>query len=140
MISDAVAVDAALIALLDDDPTLAALLPHGWFVDVAGTKNATQFGIVSLVDHEDTYQFGAVAYERGVYMVKAVLLTTQSTRAAAAAARIQALLQHAQPTIAGYGVLTIRRRGRIRYTEVDPESDSRWQHQGGEYEVMVSPQ
>jgi hypothetical protein len=56
-----------------------------------------------------------------------------------AAARIHTLLQLGTLTATGYTLMRLARLERVRYTEVDEDTDARWQHRGGHYEVMVSP-
>ena len=72
MASDSSAVDAALVATLSGDATLAALCPGGVFFDVAPEK-AEKFVIVSQVVHLDHYSQTGTAYEEFVYLVKAVV-------------------------------------------------------------------
>jgi len=137
--SDASDVDAAIVAKLAGDATLTALMPDGVFMDIA-PSGTTRFVIVSLATHEDDYMLGEAAYEKSVYLVKAVERNISGTTVKAAAARIHALLQDVRLTIAGYVHMLTQREERIRYTEVDPdEPDTRWQHRGGRYAVFVSP-
>lgn len=144
--SDSSDVDAALVALLQADSTLAALTPGGWFMDEA-PAGLTQFGVVSLVDEHDEPMFGGRAFEDALYLVKVVELSTVAVKhAKAAAARIDALLDPQPPlppatlTIPGYGLMVSRRESRVRSTEVDDvDSSIRWYHRGGRYRVMVAP-
>jgi hypothetical protein len=133
-------VDAALVAKLQNDSALAALMPGGVFMDV-GPAGATQFVIVSLVDAHDEPMFGGCAFEDAQYLVKAVELSTVPVKnSKAAAARIQALLDQQPMTITGYSLMTMRRVARVRYLEVDDKDASiRWQHRGGQYQIAVSP-
>lgn len=137
--NDSNAVDTAVIAALAGDPTLSALLPDGVFVDVSKAA-ATRFVLVSHVSHEDTDAFQGTAFERFVYLIKAVALSTTGADVAGASFRIHELLHRMPLTIAGYAHMTTIRTERIRYTEVDSiDSDIRWQHRGGHYEVFASP-
>jgi hypothetical protein len=137
--SDSSDVDAALIAKLQTDATLAALTPGGWFMDEA-PAGLTQFGIVSLVDEHDEPMFGGRAFEDATYLVTFIELSTVAVKnAKAAAARIDALLEQGSLTIAGYGLMLLRRDSRVRSTEVDElDSSIRWFHRGGRYQVVVS--
>lgn len=139
--ADASEIDAAIVAALSGDSTLDALMPDGVFVDVA-PNGATAFVIVSLTYHEDVYQFGeGRAFERATYLVKAVEQTVNGANVKSAAARIDALLQDVALTITGYTHLVTRRVERVRYTEIDEvDNNIRWQHRGGRYEVVVSPE
>lgn len=144
---DSDAVDVALFARLTD-ATLQALMPAGAFWDVS-QGSVTQFVIVSQLAHEDQYMFGGVAFERFLYLVKAVEKITSATgNVKAAARRLHELLQcvtaaervTARLTIPGYDHEHTKRVERVKHTEVDEvDADIRWQHRGGHYEVLVSP-
>lgn len=142
MAADPSDVDAAIVAALKTDTSsggLMTLMTDGVWIDMA-PKDSTKFVIVSLSTHEDQYEFAGAAYEKSVYLVKAVDLNISGTRAKAAAARIHALLQDVPLSISGYVHMLTQREERIRYTEVDEENaDIRWQHRGGRYQVFVSP-
>lgn len=136
---DSSAVDAAVIGRLLADGTLQGLMPDGVYWDVA-PHGKTKFVIVSQVIHEDVGMMQGTAFERFTYLVKAVELTTTGANITAASARINALMDQASFTIAGYGLMASYRIERIRFTEVDEtNADLRWQHRGGNYEVYVSP-
>lgn len=139
MPSDASAVDAALVAKLLADSTLAAILTDGWFFDVAA-HGATKFGIVSQLAHEDDYMFGGSAYEAFEYLVKAVALSNSGADVKTAAARIHTLLQDGALAPTGYTLMRMHRLERVRYADEDPDNaDVRWQHRGGRYLIQVSP-
>lgn len=141
---DSSEIDAALLARLSSDPTLASLMPGGVWLDLAPPQS-TAFVIVALLDATDVDQFGSRAWEEGLYLVKAVALSTVPNAHAnvnAAAARIDALLE-GDPvplTAPGYvGMILRRRGGRIAKTEVDDLDKSiRWYHGGAEYECVMS--
>jgi hypothetical protein len=137
---DSSEVDNALVAKLQTDATLAALMPGGVFLD-EGPAGATQFVIVSLVDAHDVPIFEGRGTEDALYLVVARELSTVAVKnSKAAAARIDALLQLGTLTIAGYALLVMRRESRVRMTEVDEiDSSIRWTHRGGRYQVMVAP-
>jgi hypothetical protein len=139
--ADSSQVDAALVTKLMNDAPLTVLVPDGIFFDVA-RQGATKFVIVSQLAHEDNYALaGETAFERFEYLVKAVELGTSGANVSAAAARIHALLQNGSLAPTGYTLMRMQREGgRIRYTEVDDASDARWQHRGGRYEIVVSPE
>lgn len=132
-------IDEALLTLLRNDATLAALMPNGVWMDEA-PPGATQFGLVSLVDAHDEPMFGGRAFEEALYLVKCVEQSTVTVKnAKAAAARIDALLEQGALTIAGYGLMLLRRDSRVRLTEVDGTDPSiRWYHRGGRYQVVAS--
>jgi hypothetical protein len=142
MASDPSDVDAALCNALKADTGsggLMTLMTDGVYMDIA-PSGVDKFVIVSLLAHEDAYQQNGSSYERSVYLVKAVERNTVGTRAKAAAARIQAVLQDVRLTITGYSHMLTEREERIRYAEVDEEDrDTRWQHRGGRYAVWVCP-
>jgi hypothetical protein len=135
--SDSSEIDQAVIAKLLNDATLNALMPDGIWWDVA-KKDATRFVIVSLSASLDEPMFQARAYEGPLYLVKAVALNTTGADVKAAAARIDTLLEGGTLTIPGYSLMAIRREERLRITEVDANSDQRWQHRGGFYSVWAS--
>lgn len=141
MPADSNAIDAAIVTLLANDAQLtgaAGYMPDGVFFDIAA-KGKTRFVIVSLLTAPDTRMFQGRAFEEPLYLVKAVELSTSGTNAKAAAARIDTLLDGAVLTATGYGSVMVRREERVRFTEVDQDSDARWQHRGGRYQVTASP-
>jgi len=120
--------------------------PDGVFWEEAGASlvdggSSKRFVLVSLVEAVDVPMFGATACEDGLFAVKAVVLSTiAGGNPRAAAARLQALLHFGTLTIPGYGLMVMRRRTRIRLTEVDEQDRSiRWFHRGGHYQVMAAP-
>lgn len=136
---DSSEIDDALVAKLLNDVTLMALATGGVYIDEA-KQNADRFLIVSLITAFDEPMFGKRAYEDATYLVKYVERGTSSVNTKAAAARIDTLLELGTLVVTGYNVMVIRRAERIRYTEVDEIDKSiRWQHRGGRYRVMVSP-
>ena len=135
---DSSAVDAALVAKLGADATLLGYMPNGVYIDEA-PPGMTRFVIVSVVEAHDEAQFSSRAYEDVTYLVKAVALSTTVADIRAAAARIDALLEHGTLAPTGYTLMTMRRIERVRTTEVDEVDKSlRWHHRGGRYQVMVS--
>lgn len=127
------------MSLLVNDSTLMAITTDGVYFDQAKSR-ASAFVLISQLVHEDVPLLGGQrAYERIEYLVKAVILASSGANVKTAAARIDALLENATLTIAGYALMRIQRIERVRYAEVDPENDARWQHRGGRYEVMVCP-
>jgi len=138
-VADSSDLDAAVVNLLANDATLAGLLADGIYFDVA-PQNATQFGIVSVIEELDDDDFGGRVFEDVLYLVKAVERSNRSPKnIKPAAARIDALLQRAQFTAPGYGDVTSRREQRIRQTEVDDLDKSiQWLHRGGQYRVMAT--
>ena len=95
--------------------------------------------IVSFVDENDEAVFGGRAIEDGLYLVKAVSLSTAGVNMQAAAARIDTLLDEQTLTVSGYTHMAMFRESRVRITEVDDEDASiRWFHRGGRYRVQQS--
>lgn len=146
--SDVADVRKALIAKLETDSTLAGLVPDDavesptkaavyFNVSPAGVTKAV---IVSLVIGEDVYALRSTAYQRLLFLVKAVERSTDPAGVDAAAARIQELL-HAQPlTIDGYKHMVTLRDEPISYAEVDDDDvEEHWQHSGGRYEIFATP-
>lgn len=136
--ADSSEVEAALLAKLNGDATLMALATDGAHFDEA-PSGKTKFVIVSLVDENDVSQFGGRAYEDALYSVMYRERSTSGMNAKAAAARIDALLDNQPLTVNGYTLMMMRREKRLRLTEVDEIDPAlRWQHRGGQYQVMVS--
>jgi hypothetical protein len=136
--SDSSAIDTELMALLSGDQTLMALTPDGVFWDEAPPKSK-RFVIVSLVEEHDESIFDGRAYEDALYLVKAVMLKSANGNIAAAAARIDTILEGATLLVTGYTPMVCARESRVRMTEVDEVDDTiRWFHRGGQYRVMMS--
>lgn len=144
--SDSSDIDAALVAKLQADSALTALMPDGVFMDEAGKSivtggNSTRFVIVSLVEEVDVAKFGGRAFEDALFLVKAVEQkpATGSGNIKAAAALIDVLLEDGTLTVAGYTHMVLCREARVRITEVDDVDPSiRWWHRGGHYRVQQS--
>lgn len=128
----------AVIALLGADATLLGYCPNGVYYDEA-PPDSTRFVIVSFVTAHDEPMFGARAFEDGLYLVKAVMLSTAGGDIKAAAARIDTLLEQQPLTVSGYSVTLMRREEPLRETEVDEvDASIRWFHRGGRYQVVAS--
>jgi len=135
---DSSAIDNALIALLGADSALLALCPNGVYFAEA-PPGSTRHVVVSLADEDDVQMFGGRAFEDGLYLVKAVMLSTAGGDIKAAAARIDALLEQQSILVSGYGPTVIHRESRERNTEVDDLDPAlRWLHRGGFYRVVTS--
>jgi hypothetical protein len=133
-------IDAAIVAKLAGDATLAALMQSGAFVFMDEAPMGSQkFVIVSLITGEDVQQFGGRSFEDALYSVEARMLSTAGGNIKAAAARIDALLDHGTLTVAGYSLMTLYREERTRITEVDAvDASIRWYRRGGQYRVVMS--
>ncbi len=114
-------------------------MPDGVYFNVA-RKDATRFVVLEVAGHADTYGFNFEAWQVFRYLIKAVALNSNGSDVAAAADRINVLLQDAVDLpIAGYQVMQSKRTTAIRYLDVDAENPSiRWQHRGGLYDVQVT--
>lgn len=138
---DSSEIDAALIAVLQNDATLKTLMPDGVFFGLAGPslatgKNSTRFVLVSVMENVDRAVFGGRAIESILYLVQAVSLSGDSK---GAAKRIDELLEDHPLTVAGYTFMSCAREQRIREMErddVDPTIV--WTHRGGMYRVEMS--
>ena len=138
--TDTNVIDAAILAVLQNDAQLRTYCPDGVFWGVA-PANTTRFVVVSQFDHVDHPGLDDWdLYETVTYLVKSVLAGT-SGPSKDAAARIHTLLHHTPIVLSPtYELMQIRRTRRIRDTEVDPvDKSARWQHRGGLYEVTASP-
>ena len=138
--TDTNVIDAAVLAVLQNDAQLKTYCPDGVFWGVA-PANATRFVVVSQFDHVDTGGLNEEdLYETVTYLVKAILAGT-SGPIKDAAARIHTLLHRADLNLAPtYEIMASQRTRRIRDTEIDPvDKSARWQHRGGLYEITASP-
>jgi hypothetical protein len=136
---DSSAIDSAIVALLQADPALAALMPDGVYMDMA-PPGLQRFVLVSLVIAEDVSVFSERAIEDCHYSVQAVIMTASgSSDIKEAAARIDALLEDMPIVAAGYEWMVTHREERIRYSEIDDiDSTIRWHHRGGRYRVQMA--
>lgn len=144
--ADSNEVDEAVIAQLTDTP-LQTALPGGVFYDIAAGPS-TRFVIVSQLGHEEVEQFeddtgnpsSGVAFERFIYLAKAVEKSTDGPNAKAGAVRIHELMTNRPLVIEGYDWVKTKRVERVRIVEVDDlDKNIRWHHRGGHYEILVSP-
>jgi hypothetical protein len=135
------AIDVALLALLQTDASLLAVMPDGVWWEVA-PPGAERFVVVSLLHESDTSGFGGRMVEDALYLVKAVALSTLPTASQdvrAGAARIDELLERGTLTADGYTTMLLERRERVRITEIDEVDENiRWFHRGGHYAVLMS--
>jgi hypothetical protein len=142
VIGDLSEIDTALFTTLANDATLQGLCPGGVFWDVA--NGAEKFVLLSRSPEiEYANALGnADGWLRVTYTAKAVIKSASVVASNNAAMRIHELLHRGlQDLTAGnYSVMNIERTIPVRYTEVDPQNTAaRWQHHGGQYEVMVCP-
>lgn len=138
--ADSSDIDSALVAKLQADSALTALMPDGVWIDEA-PEGKIQYVIVSLVDEDDEPKFGGRAFEDALFLVKAVEQkpAAGSGNIKAAAARIDALLENGTLAVTGYTHMAMHREKRIRSTELDGTVPSiRWFHRGGHYRVQQS--
>lgn len=138
--SDGLAIDDAVLTLLQGDAQLSTLAPGGVYPDTApeGAVDTGVYGIVGLQAHEDVYeQPGRTAMELPRFLVKFVSRDVNGAAARAAYSRAHALLQGQALAITGYHWMDTVREFRIRFTELDPPST--WRHVGGVYRVEADP-
>lgn len=137
--SDTSEIDAAVLAVLTGDATLATLAPGGVWFDVVGGANVTRYVLVTQLAHEDQAMLRGDAWERVLYAVKFVGLDSEGGDAKAAAARIHTLLHDTRYPVTGFFLMQSSRLERIRYTERDDVTEGSWQHRGGQYAVWAAP-
>jgi len=139
--ADLSAIDAAIYNALASDSALRALMPDGVFWDIA--PGADHFVLIARSDGEHMNALaGEDGWDRVTYTVQAVDRDASVVDVNDAAFRIHELLHYGlQDVTAGnYTVMHIERVLPIRYMEVDPQNTAaRWQHHGGQYQVMVCP-
>ncbi len=140
----------ALLAKLQGDATLAALMPDGAWLDEA-PPGAKRFVIVSLIDSTNVRAFGGLAWIDSLYWVEARALSTTGGNVHLAASRVAVLLDPLAPLApatlafpAGSGYAFLPQRGcgeqdteRIEVDEIDPSI--RWKRCGGHYRIQVAP-
>lgn len=139
--ADSTLVDAAILSMLNADPTLLAYLPHAVWFDEA-PQGSTRYAIVGLEDHADERTFEGRSHESALYRVVAVVRTTESNAGqtmASAASRIDDLLEGALFTVAGFEPMTCYRERRLRHTQTDVVDPTiRFMLCGGLYRVAMS--
>lgn len=134
-------IDAALIAVLQNDATLKTLMPDGVFFGLAGAsfatgKNSTRFVLVNVIENLDRAVFGGRGIESVLYLVQAVSLSGDSK---GAAKRIDELLENNPLTVTGYTWMSCAREQRVREMERDDvDASIVWTHRGGMYRVEMS--
>jgi hypothetical protein len=141
MAPDSAALVNAVIAKLNGDTPLLALVPNGVYEDV-GPPGATKFVVVSLIIGTDTSVFvhGRVIEDLLLLIEARVRFTGRNDvgAASAAAARIDALLEDGTVDAAGYLVTAIRRDEPVHNTEVDEVDPTiRWKRRGGRYRLTA---
>ena len=140
MVSETSVIDAALMARLQGDAALVALLPDGIWLDEA-PAGSKQYGLVQRDDDSvgDVQVFGGRGFEDYVFRVAAVVLSTTEGDVRAAAARIDALLQDQPLAVDGYVWMTTYRVDYVRVTEKDDlDASIRWLHRGGRYRLQMA--
>jgi hypothetical protein len=141
--ADSSEIDDALVARLAGDAELQTLLPDGVWFDLA-PQGATKFLYLELGDNRDAVAQGRPGHRRVqedcIYTVQACVQEPNAVAAAAAALRIDALLEDQPLALTAYRNTAIFRVSRIRKQASD-EADAalRWQYRGGRYQVVVTP-
>jgi len=136
--ADSADLDDAIVAILVNDATLAGLLPDGVWIGAA-KPGAVRYGLILLPATADLAMFTGRAFEEVTYTVLAVVCSTTGSTGKAAAARIDALLQGAQPVVAGFAPAVVQRTRRHRRPDRDADDPSiRWDVRGGDYSLMAS--
>jgi hypothetical protein len=133
-------IDEALRLVLASDAALMILMPDGAWLN-APPPALKSFVLVTLVSEEDVATFGRREYEDALYRIAAVTRDLGGVTAAAAADRIDALLENVALTVADYTWMTTHREGRLPPgSVVDPVDPSvHWQVSGGNYRVQMAP-
>jgi hypothetical protein len=141
---DSSAIGNAIVAKLGADAALLAIATNGVYYG-APSEKATAFVVVTLVTEDDEPALGKRAFEDHLYLVEARILGNTGGAAAAAAARIDALLDPQPPdppatlVVAGYALMISEREEFVRFEERDDVDTSKfWFRRGGHYRVMMS--
>jgi hypothetical protein len=137
-------IDTAVIARLQEDATLGALMPGGVYYGIsAGGQD--RFVIVSSEQGIDTvHTFGPPGeranHEQRTFLIKAVERGPSTTNTRQAAARIRELLEDHPLAIVGFVTCEVHRIQYVRYPERDEiDTSIVWQHRGGRYRVTAAP-
>lgn len=135
--------DAALLAFLRADTTLAALVTAWYRQDDVPEDAQAPYGVVELqagADDEEGRTTDGRAVEKTIYLVKVVGQGTTGGNAQTAAARVDALLDPGTSGVAGlttqadgFRAIYSGRMSRVAYPERDGKTV--WQHRGGLYEI-----
>ena len=137
--ADTSAIANAIIAHLGADALLLSLMPNGVYYDIA-PPGSTRFVTVTLVDAADVATFEGRAIEDAHYLIQAIALSATQPNVAAAALRIEELLEDVPLTVAGYGWLTTYRTRPVRESAPDQLDHSQlWHHRGGYFRVQMTP-
>jgi hypothetical protein len=140
MLPDSSAILNGVIAKLGADAELLALVPDNVHEDL-GPPAAKRFVVVSQILATDTPMFSqGRVIEDALLLVEARVLkgVGSPATAAAAAARIDALLDDGTLTVPGYRVTDMHREEFVRGTEVDEVDPTIvWKRRGGRYRVTV---
>ena len=137
---DSSAIANALIAKLGADSELLAHVPDNVHEDM-GPEGAKRFVVVSqiLATDQAVMNQGRVI-EDALFLVEARVLkgAGPTTACAAAAARIEALLEDGTMDVPGYRVTQMFREEFVRGTEVDERDRTIvWKRRGGRYRVTA---
>lgn len=137
---DSSAIDGAVLALLQGDTALKALMPDGVYRNLAAPA-AKRYVLLDIDEWNDVATFvDGRALELGRYLVKAVGLASLNPDIKGAAYRIDQLLEGAHLTVTGYGDVWLdAREDRFDATEPDATDPTiRFLHRGGYYRVTAS--
>lgn len=124
-------------ALLADAP-LTALLgsPTGVYEDVAPQGSTHPFVVFSLNSGPKEFTFDGLAFDKPLYLVKAVDGSKSAAKAGAIAERIEAVLTDAALTIAGRDHVYLRPETEIAYSEV--KDSTTYRHRGALYRLYIA--
>ena len=134
------AIERNLNTLLGADATLLSLATGGVFIDPVPPGAARPMVVVAVqAPQADTYTLRKRIEEVTDYQVKAITDGESKVVGQTIAARIDAILNDATPTLeAGWIVLNICRVRAVDYAEVPTATDQPIRHQGGIYRFEVT--
>jgi len=137
---DSSAIANALIAKLGADTALLALVPDNVHEDM-GPEGATRFVVVSqILATDQSVLFEGRVIEDALFLVEARVLkgAGPTSACAAAAARIDELLEDGTLDVPGFQVSAMFREEFVRGTEVDERDRTIvWKRRGGRYRVTA---
>ena len=135
------AVREAICKHLQADTGAGGLMELATDVYPKGAPEGAEHPLVVVAAHRAPrghYAFQGLSHEESLYLVKGVDEGTSAARAGEMSRRIRARLDGAELEVEGYGLQLVSWVQDVEYDETAPEG-TKYQHEGGIYEVWVEP-
>ncbi len=132
------AVVKALREKLLADATLVAMLadPKAVWEDVAPQGSGHPFIVINLHTGPKEFTFEGLAFDKPLYLIKAVDKSSSAVKAGDIAARVQVVLTDAMLNVAGRQHCYLRPENVVSYSEV--EGSNTYRHRGDLYRLFVA--